>query len=85
MLVEMSVFHRERNRRYAKGIGLDSYDNLFPNPDTLPRGNFGTRSRSRCRKHRANEATAFSSTTNLSPTPTSGRYCPRLGESIARL
>ena len=54
-------------------IGLDSYDRLFPNQDTLPQGGFGNLIALPLQKRARDRGTACFSTTTSCPGPISGR------------
>ena len=64
-------------------IGLDSYDRLFPNQDTLPQGGFGNLIALPCKNRPATAATAFSSTTACRHIPINGSFLRRSARSIA--
>ncbi len=40
-------------------LGFDSYDRLFPNQDTMPKGGFGNLIACLCRKCRENKAIVY--------------------------
>ena len=56
----------------TRQLKLESYDRLFPNQDTLPKGGFGNLIACPCRKRHANRATACSSIPGCARMPTSG-------------
>ena len=61
-------------------IGLDSYDRLFPNQDTMPKGGFGNLIALPLQMGRENPGTPFSSVRISLRTPTNGRSSPASSE-----
>ena len=56
-------------------IGFGSYDRLFPNQDTLPKGGFGNLIALPLQKQEGNREIPFLSTSNSSLIRISGRFC----------
>ncbi|HEY1130754.1 MAG TPA: DNA primase small subunit domain-containing protein [Roseateles sp.] len=61
----------------TRQLKLTSYDRLFPNQDTMPKGGFGNLIACRCRSYRAKAVAAYSSMTGYTPMRTNGPSSPR--------
>lgn len=62
------------NNRYQ--IGMESYDRLFPNQDTLPKGGFGNLIALPFKGDRVNKETVSLLMSTLSPMLINGVYYP---------
>ena len=61
-------------------IGFESYDRLFPNQDTLPKGGFGNLIALPFKNRPGSAATPFFLTEKFNRTPINGHFWPQCGE-----